>query len=188
MTLVGRRIALVIADGYHEHEFWYPYYRFREEGAEVTVAGVRPGVVHGEGRNGRDGLAAQIAVAVADLRPESIDCLYLPGGIWAPLALRVNEPTLELTRQVLNRGGIVAAICHASWVLVSAGVVRGRRIACPGDMSDDVRNACGEYVADGAVQDGNLITAVYFAYLPEHLRLVIPAVTATPIEPTGTSG
>ena len=72
-------------------------------------------------------------------------------------------------------GKVVAAICHAPWILVSADVVRGRKIACPSDMAADVTNAGGICVKQRAVRDGNLITAVYFGNLPEHFRLVIPA-------------
>jgi protease I len=71
---------------------------------------------------------------------------------------------------------VVAAICHAQWILVSAGVVDGRRLTCPPDMADDVRNAGGIYVEERCVRDGNLVTAVYFAYLPEQFRVLIPAI------------
>ena len=77
--------------------------------------------------------------------------------------------------QLADDGVLVAAICHASWVLVSADLVDNRRIACPPDMAVDVRNAGGIYVEERAVMDGNLITAVYFAYLPEQFRILMPA-------------
>ena len=176
MQLEGRRIALVIATGYHDHEFWFPYYRFREEGAEVVVAGPKIGVVYGEGRNGKDGLPAQITHTVEQVAAMELDALFLPGGIFGPLELRAHRPTLELVRQAMQRGTIVGAICHAQWILVSAGVVKGRRLTCPPDMADDVKNAGGIYVEEDWVRDGNLITAHYYAYLPEQFRLLIPAI------------
>ena len=176
LRLEGRRVALVIANGYHEHEFWFPYYRFREEGAEVVVAGPAVGTVYGEGRHGKDGLPAEITHTVEQVAAMELDALYLPGGIFGPLELRAHRPTLELVREAMARNLVVGAICHAQWILVSAGVVRGRRLTCPPDMADDVKNAGGIYVAEDWVRDGNLITAHYYAYLPEQFRLLIPAI------------
>ncbi len=175
MTLKGRRVAIVIAEGFHDHEFWYPYYRFREEGAEVAVAGPQVGVILGEGRNGKDGLPAEVEQTVESLSAADLAVLYLPGGIYGPLNLRAHEPTLELVRSVAGRDGIVAAICHGAWILVSAGVIEGRKVSCPRDMADDVNNAGGLWVEDSCVRDGNLITARYFGFLPEHFREILPA-------------
>ncbi|MFQ6133612.1 MAG: DJ-1/PfpI family protein [Armatimonadota bacterium] len=180
MQLRRRRIGIVIADGYHEHELWFPYYRFREEGAEVVVAGPETGVVHGEGRHGRDGLPAEITHTVEQLARLPLDALYLPGGVWAPLTLRAHQPTLDLVCQAMADEVVVAAICHASWVLVSAGVVDGRRIACPSDMAVDVTNAGGVYVDEPCARDGNLVTAVYFGYLPEQFRMLLPTIVERP--------
>jgi len=175
MRLEGTRVAIIIADGYHEHEFWFPYYRFKEEGAEVTVAGPAKGVVLGEGRHGKDGLPATITHTVQEIAEDKFDLIYLPGGLWSPMRLRAHRPTLDLVRRAMKDDTLVAAICHAPWILVSADVVRGRRIACPSDMAADVTNAGGIYVKERAVRDRNLITAIYFGCLPDHFRLVIPA-------------
>ena len=175
MRLRNHRVIMIIADGYHEHEFWFPYYRFKEEGAEVLVAGPRTGIVSGEGRHGKDGLPAEIAYSVEQIVDRAFDALYLPGGIYGPMTLRAHQPTLELVRRAVDSGAFVAAICHAQWILVSAGVVNGRRLTCPPDMADDVKNAGGIYVEERCVRDDNLITAVYFAYLPEQFRELIPA-------------
>ena len=180
VNLKGRRIALVIADGYHEHEFWFPYYRFQEAGAEVCVAALAVGTVRGEGRNGKDGLPAEADRAVEQIDLAELDAVYLPGGIYGPLRLRAHEPTLRLVRGAMQRGIVVAAICHAQWVLVSADVVRGRTLTGPPDMAVDITNAGGDYQKARAVRDGNLITAVYFAYLPEQFRLLMPALLETP--------
>ena len=176
MQLENRRIAILIADGYHDHEFWFPYYRFKEEGARVLVAGTAAGTVFGEGRHGKDGLPAQVEYTIDQIHPGEIDALYLPGGIFSPLTLRAHEPTLNLVREAMDAGVIVAAICHAQWILVSADVVRGRRLTCPPDMAVDVTNAGGIYIEEKSVRDDHLLTAVYFAYLPEQFRMLIPAI------------
>ncbi len=175
MKLKGYRAVIVIADGYHEHEFWFPYYRFKEEGAEVLVAGPEVKTVYGEGRHGTDGLPAEITHSVDQVTALEFDVLYLPGGIWSPLRLRSHLPTINLVRQAMTDEVIVAAICHAPWILVSADVIRGRRLTCPRDMAVDVTNAGGIYVEQPCVRDGNLITAIYFGYLPEHFQVLIPA-------------
>ncbi len=176
MQLHGRKVAMLISDGYHDHEFWFPYYRFREEGTDVMVSGPRVGTVYGEGRHGKDGLPAEVTHSVEDAAAWAPDVVYLPGGIFAPLELRAHGATLQLVRESVESGRIVAAICHAQWILVSAGVVDGRRITCPRDMADDVRNAGGIFVEEPCVRDGNLITAVYFGYLPEQFRVLMPAI------------
>jgi protease I len=175
MRLAGKTVVMPVAEGVHDHEFWYPYYRFREEGARVVVAGPVKGTIFGEGRHGTDGLPLEVTHTIDEVAGMAMDCLFIPGGIYGPLTLRAHEPTLALVRRVIATPTIVAAICHGQWVLVSAGVLRGRRLTCPDDMAADVINAGGDYVVEPAVRDGNLITAIYYAYLPEHFRLLIPA-------------
>lgn len=176
--LTGRRIALLAAEGAHEHEFWVPYYRFVEEGATVIVAGPEKGQTYlGEGRSGKDGLHLfPTDAAIADLDPEQLDALIIPGGIFGPLTLRNDAATLALVRQMDGRRKIIGAICHAQWVLVSADILRGRRCTSPDDMAVDMRNAGGNWVKQEAVRDGHLITSIYFGYLPAFLRLLIDAI------------
>ena len=169
-------MAILIAEGFHDHEFWYPYYRFKEEGAEVVVGGVKAGIIYGEGRHGTDGLPARVEYTVEEVADLALDALYLPGGMYCPRTLRAHEPTLELVRDCMAKSLPMAAICHGSWILVSAGVAKDRKISCPRDMSVDVENAGGTYVVDPCVRDGNIFTAVLFRYLPEQFRELIPAI------------
>ncbi len=99
MELSGKRVGMVIATGYHDHEFWFPYYRFKEAGAEVLVAGPETGTVYGEGRDGKNGLPAKVEYSVEAILEEDLDAVYLPGGIFGPLKLRAHEPTLTLVRK-----------------------------------------------------------------------------------------
>lgn len=175
--LRGKRVALLAVNGAHEHEFWTPYYRLEEEEATVIVAGPERGKLYfGEGRHGLDGLKlAPTDTAIAELKPAELDGLIIPGGIYGPLELRVHAPTLELVRQLNTQRKVLAAICHAPWVLISAGVLRGRRAVCPDDMEVDLRNAGAQLGKEDAVRDGHIITAVYFGFLPQFLKLVIDA-------------
>ena len=127
-----------------------------------------------EGRDGKNGLPAKVDCTVESLLEEDLDAVYLPGGIFGPLKLRAHEPTLALVRKSMEAETIVAAICHAQWILVSADVLKGRRLTCPGDMAVDVG---GIFVDEPAVRDGNLVTAVYFGYLPEQFRILVKAIS-----------
>ena len=176
--LVAKRIALLATNGMHEHEFWVPYYRFREEGAQVIVAGPEKGkVYHGEGRHGLDGLKlAPTGASIASLRADRLDALVVPGGIYGPLELRDHGPTLRLVRAMDARKKVIGAICHGQWVLVSAGVLRGRRATSPGDIAVDLKNAGARWVNREAVRDGHIITSIYYGCLPAFLRLLIEAI------------
>ena len=96
------------------------------------------------------------------------------GWGWRPY-VSVAERRLQALREMDKRKKIIGAICHAPWILISAGVVKGRRISCPEDMADDVTNAGAVYATEKAVRDGNLITAYSFRFLPEHFQLLMLA-------------
>jgi protease I len=180
--LPGKRIALLAENGIHEHEFWVPYYRFKEEGACVVVCGARKGAIYqGEGRHGLDGLdLARTDATFGDVGPENLDALVIPGGIYGPLALRANADVLDLVRAMNDRRKVIGAICHGQWVMVSADILRDRKATSPGDIAVDLKNAGADWVDQEAVRDGNLITAVYFGYLPAFLRLLIEAIEEGP--------
>jgi deglycase len=176
--LVGKQIALLAVEGAHDHEFWVPYYRFREEGANVIVAGPERGQTYlGEGRHGKDGLhLTPTDAAISDLKADQLDALVIPGGIYGPLRLRNDPATLSLVRAMDAKQKVIGAICHAPWVLISADILRGRRATSPRDMEVDMRNAGAAWVNEKAVRDGHLITSIYFGFLPEFLRLLIDAI------------
>lgn len=178
--LAGLRIALIIADGTHDHEYWFPYYRFREAGAEVITAAPRLGVFRGEGTDGKNGYPMKADTLVDELDVDNLDALYLPGGIFGPMTLRFHQPTLKLVRDMMAADKIVASICHAQWILVSADVLRGRKVTGPRDMVVDMVNAGAIYEEDDGVQamslrDGKLFTSPGFMYLPEQFRDLMPA-------------
>lgn len=176
--LSGKRIALLAAEGVHEHEFWTPYYRFKEEGARLIVAGPEKGRVYrGEGRHGTDGLnLAPTDCSIASLSESKLDALVIPGGIYGPLELRAHEPALKLVQAMNRKKKIIGAICHAQWVLVSADVLRGVTATSPGDIRVDLENAGAKWVKQEAVRDGHIVTSIYFGYLPAFLRLLIAAI------------
>jgi len=172
MKLKGKTVYIIIAEGYHDHEFWFPYYRFIEEGAEVLVAAPKPGIVYGEGRNGKDGLEAKADIAISDLPDKLPDILFLPGGIYGPITLRGMSKVQDYVRRCMDAGILVCAICHAPWILISADVVKGKTVSAPGDMAPDIIGAGGKFTNNRVALDGNLLSATYFGCLPDMFQVM----------------
>ncbi|HSR10648.1 MAG TPA: type 1 glutamine amidotransferase domain-containing protein [Thermodesulfobacteriota bacterium] len=169
MDLSGKRVAIFIEDMYNEFEFWYPYYRMMEAGAKVTVVGTGAKEYHS-----KIGLPAPGGVAAETVKPEDFDAVIVPGG-FAPDRLRRNRAVLDLVRNSFDQGKIVAAICHAGWVLVSARVLKGKKATCVSAIKDDVINAGADYLDQEVVRDGNLITSRRPEDLPAFCREIISA-------------
>jgi protease I len=170
MELEGRRVAILAEDMYQELELWYPLLRLREAGAEVTVVGM-PGV---EEYHSKLGYPVRADATADALSADDFDAVVVPGG-YAPDRMRRHQPMLDLVRGVFERGGIVASICHAAWVPISAGIMKGKRATCVSAIKDDVINAGATYVDAEVVQDGNLITSRVPTDLPAFCRTIISA-------------
>jgi deglycase len=169
MELAGKRIAILIEDMYQEHEFWYPFYRMKEAGAKVTVVGTGAKEYHS-----KIGLPAPGGVAAESVGAPDFDAVIVPGG-YAPDRMRRNAAMLKLVRDSFTQGKIVAAICHAGWVLVSAGILKDKKATCVSAIKDDVVNAGATYVDQEVVRDGNLITSRTPEDLPAFCRGIIAA-------------
>jgi len=169
------RVVVLVANLYQEIEFWYPVLRFRELGSRVTIASLATGEVYGS----KLGYPVQADVKVDDIDPAQFDALVIPGGL-APEALRTSAGTLDLVRKAFEQDKIVAAICHAPWVLVSAGVIAGRRVTSVGPVRDDVINAGGNWVAQPIVVDGHLITGQLPNDVPAFCQQIIQQIQALP--------
>ena len=167
MRLRGKRILILVEEGYEDLEFHYPRLRMREEGAEVVVAGTgKPSY------GGKRGTTARCDADVRELRAEDHDGLIVPGG-WAPDRLRTSAAVLRLVRDMDRLHRPVAAICHGPQVLVSADVVRGRRVTSYVSVADDLRNAGAEWTDAPVMVDGNLITSRVPEDLPDFCREII---------------
>jgi len=169
MSLNGKRIVVLAEDMYEDPELWYPYYRLLEEGAEVILVG--PEAKTYESKHGYPAKADKAAV---DVRVEDVDAVVVPGG-FAPDRLRRYPAVLDLVRGVSERGGVVAMICHAAWVPISAGIVKGKRATCVSAIKDDLINAGATYVDEAVVVDGNLISSRTPADLPAFMPAIIAA-------------
>ena len=155
--------ALILAeDGFEDLELFYPYYRLKEEGIDVTIASSKEKIV------GKYGYAIETDAKYDAIDPSSYDCLVIPGGK-SPERVRLNKNAIEITRYFFEKNKPVAIICHGAQVLISAGVVKGRNIACWYGIKDDVI-AAGSNFIDGVAVDGNLVSARFPQDLPEWMR------------------
>lgn len=170
MELEGKKLAILAEDNYEDLELWYPLLRMKEAGAEVSVVGM-PGV---ESYTSKHGYPAKVDVVTGDVSAEDFDGIIIPGG-YAPDRMRRHEPMLDLVRGIFQRGGVVAMICHAGWVPISAGIVKGKTVTSVAAIRDDLLNAGATWVNQEVVQHGNLISSRSPNDLPAFCRAIISA-------------
>lgn len=172
MKLQGKRIAVLAEDIYEDLELWYPLLRMKEEGAEVKVVGTGSAKQY----TGKHGLPVQVDLSADQVRADDFDAVIIPGG-YAPDRMRRYESVLKFVREAFEKGKVVASICHGPWVLISAGILKGRTATCFFAIKDDVVNAGANYVDQEVVRDGNLITSRMPADLPAFCREIIKALS-----------
>ncbi len=172
MRLKGKRIAILAEDIYEDLELWYPLLRMKEEGAEVKVIGTGSASQY----TGKHGLPVQVDLSADQVRADDFDAVIVPGG-YAPDRMRRYESVLKFVREAFEKGKVVASICHGPWVLISAGILKGRTATCFFAIKDDVMNAGANYVDREVVRDGNLITSRMPADLPAFCREIIQALS-----------
>ncbi len=156
--LTGVRVAVLAVDGFEQVELTRPVRKMRREGAEVEVISLRPGSIRGMNFLS-PGAKVKVDRTIFTADPTHYDALFIPGGLTNPDLLRQSRRVLEFVRRFDAAGKPIAAICHGPWVLISAGLVEGRRLASWPGIKDDVRNAGGEWVNKAVVTDGNWITS-----------------------------
>jgi protease I len=167
MELSGKRVAILAEDTYEDLELLYPLYRLREAGAEVTVVG--PEV---KTYTSKHGYPVQAERASADARIDDFDAVIVPGG-YAPDRMRRDPHLVGLVREAMQTGKLVAAICHAGWMLAEADVCRGKTLTSVGAIKTDLINAGASWVDREVVQDGNLVTSRTPADLPAFCRTIV---------------
>jgi protease I len=123
MSLAGKKVIILSENFYEDLELWYPYYRLKEEGAEVKVVGM-PGV---ESYGSKHGYPVKPDITPQEVEIESIDALLVPGG-YAPDKLRRYPEMVALVRKAFDQGSVVGMICHAGWLPISAGIIKGKKV------------------------------------------------------------
>jgi protease I len=170
MKLQGKSFAILVEDIYEDQELWYPARRLAEEGAQVVLVGPQAGKCYAS----KHGYPATADRAAKDVRADDFQGVIIPGG-FAPDRMRRDPAMVAFVRQMDRQGKIVAAICHAGWMLCSADVLRGRRATSFFSIRDDMRNAGAEWVDAEVVRDGSLITSRTPDDLPAFLRAILEA-------------
>ena len=173
MRLRGKKLIVLVEDLYQELEVWYPLLRMREEGADVLVVGTEAGKTY----QSKTGYPVTSDAASRDVDINEYDGVIIPGG-YAPDLMRRYPATVQLVRDAFERGKVVAAICHAGWMLASAGILKGKKATSFFAIRDDLVNAGAEYVDDEVVVDIPLITSRKPDDLPAFCREIIRALVS----------
>src|SRR6266850_2804401 len=168
MTLKGKRVAVLAENMYQEMELWVPYYRLKEEGAEVKVVGAGGAKSY----TSKHGYPVNVDVQADQVKAVEFDAVIVPGG-YAPDMMRRHPAMVALVREAAQQGKVVAAICHAGWMLVSAGIVNGRRATSFFSIKDDLVAAGCDWQDAEVVVDGNLITSRNPNDLPAFCREIV---------------
>ncbi len=162
--------AILVEDLYHELEFWVPFYRLIEAGVEMTVVGPTANATY----RSKHGLPATSDAAASHLNGADFDVIVIPGG-YAPDLMRRDSGMVKLIRDAFNAGKLIAFICHAGWLPISAGILKGKKVTGFFSIKDDLVNAGAEYLDRSVVQDGNLISSRTPADLPDYCRAIVAA-------------
>ncbi len=169
MRLKGKRVAILAENLYQEMELWVPYYRFKEEGAAVTIVGTGS-----KSYTSKMGYPVNADRSAEEVKAADFDAVIIPGG-YAPDLMRRSAAMVKLVKDASRQGKVVASICHAAWMLCSAGIVKGKTATCYHSIKDDLVNAGARYVDQEVVVDGNLITSREPKDLPAFCREIIQA-------------
>jgi protease I len=175
MTLQGKTILFFAGPLYEDLELWYPKIRLEEEGARTLVAGTGEATYQG-----KRGYPLTVDTSVDQITGADFDGLVIPGG-YAPDIMRRSPKLLQLTREIYQAGKPVAFICHAGWVPISAGIVKGKRGTSVGAIKDDLVNAGMLWEDSPVVVDGNLISSRTPADLPQFMKALIGALNESPV-------
>lgn len=156
--LSGRRVAVVVADGFEQIEMTSPVERLKEEGAEVTILSPKSGKVKGWNHT-EWGDEFDVDMEIASGSAEDFDALLLPGGVMNPDKLRIDKDAVSFIREFDRSGKPIAAICHGPWPLIEAGAVSGRKMTSYPSIQSDLKNAGASWVDEEVVVDKGLVTS-----------------------------
>ena len=170
MRCAGKRVAILAENLYQEMELWVPYYRLREEGAEVRVVGAGGAKSYAS----KHGYPVSVDVQAEQASAVEFDAVVIPGG-YAPDIMRRHPAMVKLVREAHQQGKVVAAICHAGWMLASADILRGKRATGFYSIKDDMVHAGATWVDAEVVVDGTLITSRKPDDLPAFCRELVNA-------------
>lgn len=157
-NLSGKKIAFLVTDGFEQVELTEPWDAIKNAGADVSLVALESGKVQGV-HHEKQGDKFDVDKTVAQAAADSYDGLVLPGGVFNPDALRVNEKAVSFVRDFFKQGKPVAAICHGPWTLIEADVVKDRKLTSWPSLKTDLTNAGANWVDEECVCDSGLVTS-----------------------------
>ena len=170
--LEGKKVAILVADGFEQVELTSPKEALEEAGAEIDIVSPAEKKVRGWDETGW-GSKFKVDVPLGQARASDYDALLLPGGVMNPDHLRLEPKAIHFIREFFAAGKPVAAICHGPWPLIDAGVAKGRRMTSYPSLKTDLKNAGVEWVDEEVVVDEGLVTSRRPADLPAFNQKVI---------------
>lgn len=168
MDLTGKHVIQLVHQEFEDLELWYPVYRLREAGATVHLVGEKAETTY----TGKHGVPALSTHSYDGLYPAAYDGLLIPGG-WAPDKIRRFSAVLSMVQHFHENQKTIGHICHAGWVLASAGVLSGVTTTSTPGIKDDLINAGANWVDQSATADGHIVSAQRPPDLPNYLPLLI---------------
>lgn len=172
MSLQGKRIAILVEQDFEDSELVEPLKAMKEAGAQVVIVGSGSQTTY-KGKRGR--ATIKVDTQADKVKAEEFDAIIIPGG-YAPDKMRLHQPMIDLVRQAYEQGKVIAAICHGPQLLISADIVRKRRITSWPSITIDLKNAGAIWVDQPVVRDCNLITSRKPADLPEFNKAIIETI------------
>ncbi|WP_226585268.1 type 1 glutamine amidotransferase domain-containing protein [Halobacillus litoralis] len=165
MRLSEKKIIALVSKDFEDLELWYPLLRLQEEGATVHLVGEEAGVEY----PGKYGVPAKSDYAFEDIDPADYDGILVPGG-WSPDKLRRYDKVLNMVRHMDEHRKPIGQICHAGWVLISADILKGRKVTSTPGIKDDMTNAGATWYDEAVVQDEHLVSARRPPDLPPYAK------------------
>jgi len=158
LKLTGLKVAILVTDGFEEVEMTEPRKALGAAGADTKIVSPKSDRVR-SWRFTEWGDDFPVDVSLTRAQAQAFDALQLPGGVMNPDHLRMQPPAVEFVKAFFDAGKPVAVICHGPWIIIEAGVARGRRITSWPSLRTDLRNAGAEWVDQEAVVDGNMVSS-----------------------------
>lgn len=173
--LTGKRVAMLVTDGFEQIEMTDPRRALEEAGAKVDLISPRSESVQGWNHTDK-GELFPVDVRLDEADPGAYDALVLPGGVVNADHIRLEEKAVGFARQVFDAGKPIAAICHGGWLLVEADLARGKKLTSYPSLQTDLRNAGAQWSDEEVVVDGGLVTSRMPPDLPAFNRETIRAI------------
>lgn len=170
--LAGRKVAILTTDGFEQVELTGPRQALLDAGATIKIVAMNRGQVQGF-HHDKPADKFDVDLTLEEAKPADFDAVVLPGGVMNADKLRNSRHAQEFVQAMQKAGKPIAAICHAPWLLVSAGLVKGRKLTSWPSLQDDLRNAGGQWSDEEVVRDGNLVTSRKPADIPAFNQAVL---------------